>query len=294
MSANKFGLPRRIPEDVKKEVRNKCGFGCVVCGTPIYDYAHIVPYRDIEEHDPSNIILLCRNHHSMESTGLVNIEDYRSYISSPFNYRKEAHFPFDLFLSGRKREISIGTNSIELNSPEFDTLCELFRFDELVLMSISTHSNELLFNFDVTNFYGTKSIGIRENNPSINDARNIEDLEWISDRLRVRAFNSYTMDVEFNNDGRITINELSMKIPGGNFHHDKSGSLIYTDGLKAVFENCRISSDMWLYRGGPVHNFGFISFGSGGSLNTPVYARYDSVENLNNGPVQYHSISNTR
>lgn len=29
---NKYGLTRDIPEDVKRKVRKRCGFGCVICG----------------------------------------------------------------------------------------------------------------------------------------------------------------------------------------------------------------------------------------------------------------------
>ncbi len=275
MTINKFGLSRYVPTEIRREIRKRCGFGCVVCGTPIYDYAHIIPFIETTEHDPSNIILLCRNHHSIERDGLVNIDDYISYIKNPFNYTKNSHFPFDLFLSNRKREITIGTNFINLNNLNYDTLCELFRFDQLVLMAISINSDELLFNFDVTNFYGNKSIEISDNRLSINDAHNIEDLIWRSDRLRVKAFNSYSIDIEFNNNGKIIINEFNMKIPGGIFYHGKYGSFIETTGLKAVIENCNIESDTWIYRGGPFHHFGFISFGEGSDINTPVYARYD-------------------
>jgi hypothetical protein len=30
---NKYGLKRTIPEKIKREVRQRCGFGCVRCGS---------------------------------------------------------------------------------------------------------------------------------------------------------------------------------------------------------------------------------------------------------------------
>jgi hypothetical protein len=53
-----------IPEEIKREVRQKCGFGCIFCGLFIYEYAHIDAYEVVKSHDPKNICLLCPNHHT--------------------------------------------------------------------------------------------------------------------------------------------------------------------------------------------------------------------------------------
>jgi hypothetical protein len=40
---NKYGWPRDIPDDIKRFVRQKDGFGCVHCGRGIYQYDHFDP-----------------------------------------------------------------------------------------------------------------------------------------------------------------------------------------------------------------------------------------------------------
>jgi hypothetical protein len=35
-----------IPLPVKRLVRQQCAFGCVLCGLPLYEYDHIVPYHE--------------------------------------------------------------------------------------------------------------------------------------------------------------------------------------------------------------------------------------------------------
>lgn len=59
-NVNKYGLSRHVPESVKREVRQRCGFGCVICGFGFYDYEHFKPdFVDAKVHDPNGITLLC-------------------------------------------------------------------------------------------------------------------------------------------------------------------------------------------------------------------------------------------
>lgn len=32
---------RNIPLPIQREVRQRCGFGCVICGMPLYEYEHM-------------------------------------------------------------------------------------------------------------------------------------------------------------------------------------------------------------------------------------------------------------
>lgn len=61
-----------IPESIKREVRQKCGFGCVVCGLGYYDYHHLVPYRVTKSHNADELILLCAFHHTEFERGRLS------------------------------------------------------------------------------------------------------------------------------------------------------------------------------------------------------------------------------
>lgn len=64
-ATNRHGLSRHIPENVAREVRQRDGFGCVVCGNAIYEYEHFdPPFADAINHTVSGIILLCSNCHT--------------------------------------------------------------------------------------------------------------------------------------------------------------------------------------------------------------------------------------
>jgi hypothetical protein len=63
---NQYGLPRDIPEPIRRQVRQECGFGCVVCGFAIIQYHHFEPpFEQAVIHDPNGIALLCGHCHDL-------------------------------------------------------------------------------------------------------------------------------------------------------------------------------------------------------------------------------------
>jgi len=56
---NKHGLPRHIPPEIKRAIRQACGFGCVTCGSAIGQYEHIDPeFAEATSHDPEKMAYL--------------------------------------------------------------------------------------------------------------------------------------------------------------------------------------------------------------------------------------------
>ncbi|MGB9887730.1 MAG: HNH endonuclease signature motif containing protein [Moorellales bacterium] len=93
---NKYGLSRNIPEPVKRAVRQACGFGCVICGCSIIEYAHVDPeFPEAREHNPSGITLLCPRCHSKLTTGFLSKETVRAAMAEPFC--KKAGFSSEIF-----------------------------------------------------------------------------------------------------------------------------------------------------------------------------------------------------
>lgn len=63
-SVNSHGLSRYIPADIRREVRRRSKFGCVVCRAGITEFEHIDPsFSEATRHDPENICLLCSSCH---------------------------------------------------------------------------------------------------------------------------------------------------------------------------------------------------------------------------------------
>jgi hypothetical protein len=81
---NKHGLTRDIPNDVTRQVRQRDGFGCVICGSAFYTYAHFDPeFVDAKKHDPDGICLLCGTCHRRKTSGLLSTESVKQAVLHP-------------------------------------------------------------------------------------------------------------------------------------------------------------------------------------------------------------------
>jgi len=84
MAANRFGLERSIPAGTKRSVRQRCGFGCVVCGCAIIQYHHFdPPFADASGHTDSGITLLYGQCHDRTGRGILAERDIVSANASP-------------------------------------------------------------------------------------------------------------------------------------------------------------------------------------------------------------------
>jgi|GEM_PF-1588168 len=92
---NQFGLSRDIPSEVKREVRQRSKYGCVICRCGIYQYEHIEPeYKDASIHDPDAICCLCGRCHNKVTNGLLSkqavLKSYRQVqLSSEIDNPRE-------------------------------------------------------------------------------------------------------------------------------------------------------------------------------------------------------------
>ena len=99
-----------LDEGTKRAVRQRCAFGCVKCGLPLYEYHHIDEYAAVRAHEPENITLLCDLHHKMATNGLLTPEQVKQANANPINVRRRVSAPFNLELEGDRLRYLIGSN----------------------------------------------------------------------------------------------------------------------------------------------------------------------------------------
>jgi hypothetical protein len=100
----------RIPNDIKRRVRQRCGFGCVVCGLPLYEYDHLVPWSEVKTHEADNLVLLCDRHHREKTSGLLPVAQIVEANDTPANLATGTSSPLDLHSGGHGCEALIGSN----------------------------------------------------------------------------------------------------------------------------------------------------------------------------------------
>lgn len=97
-----------IPEPTKRQVRQEAGFGCAICGNPIINYAHIIPYSETQDNSPENIIPLCNEHHREYDAGQYSRETIRKYKTQPNNVEHVSH---RFRIEGPQLVLKAGTNT---------------------------------------------------------------------------------------------------------------------------------------------------------------------------------------
>lgn len=99
-----------IDSPTKRLVRQHCAFGCVICGMPLYEYDHIVPYHEVLTHEAKNLVLLCPTHHSEKTRGLLSPDEVRAAREAPANLTAGESAPYLLRYSGQQCRAVIGSN----------------------------------------------------------------------------------------------------------------------------------------------------------------------------------------
>jgi len=127
-----------IPTQIKREVRQRCGFGCVICGMPLYEYEHMEEWAIVKRHVAEEITLLCDRHHREKTNELLSIDAVRKANADPINLRgTSASYPFHAQPS--TLSVNVGNN--------FFYYKDNFPSDGLIVISISAEPI-LWFNFD--------------------------------------------------------------------------------------------------------------------------------------------------
>ncbi len=86
---NKHGLSRYIPAEIRREIRQRCGFGCVICGAGIVQYEHVnLEFKDATEHAVKAMTLLCPSCHFKVTTGMGSKKSVELAMLEPCALKK--------------------------------------------------------------------------------------------------------------------------------------------------------------------------------------------------------------
>lgn len=150
-----------IPSPVKRLLRQEAAFGCCLCGHPLMQYHHIVPYSVEPHFRPEDMMALCPNHHELANDGALPIDQQRAAKATPYN-RQHGHVKGQLYVN------QLGTK-LCLGGQIFDSAAgDLLRIDdEMLIRTAISEDGALLLSVRLFDEGGTLLAEIDEN-------------EWIS------------------------------------------------------------------------------------------------------------------
>ena len=226
---------------MKREVRQRDGFGCIVCGSAFYQYDHLVTeFKDAVIHDPQRIVLLCGGCHDRKTRGALSTKTLQEHAQSPRCIQKDFSWgPLDI---GRDHpEIVFGTiTAINVRS--------LITIDGEDVFSIApplVAHRPFTVNASLYDKNGRQTIKIVRN--EFQAAVSNWDVEITGSRVTVRsAPGEFDLVIRMEPPHRLVIERLNMVYKnfsiqcreGKDTIIESSGTLLRATG--AIFERCDI------------------------------------------------------
>lgn len=206
---NKHGLPRDIPAPIKRKIRQRSKFGCVICRSGIFDYEHIDPeYSEATTHDPDDICCLCTACHAKVTRGHFS----KAYVRKKYKEVEAADVrevppPFDgLDFHDGKAELKIGGISYDPG------VTAVVKYHGNEIFSISPSESDMAgINALFLDDDGKESLKILDN--VWHGAVEAWDTEVVGPRIMVRKRKGvFALVLRLEPPGRIVIEKLDMRV----------------------------------------------------------------------------------
>jgi hypothetical protein len=230
---NRFSLTRSIPKDVRKRVRRRCGFGCVICGDAIVTYEHFdPPFRNATKHSAEGITLLCGSHQLESSKGLLSRDTIAKANGKPLCLERgyAAHL---LDLGDQRPRLTIGGSNV--------TNCgsgiAVDGHWMLRLREPESHSRRWRLSARFQSAGGVVACEIRDNE-IILPATNFE-IEQVARSILVRNEGTVVLELEFLPPSGISINQYRLPTSEGAVFVGRRSipdPLTDTESMKSVLE----------------------------------------------------------
>ncbi|ELK1314678.1 hypothetical protein QI814_003636 [Escherichia coli] len=222
---NKHGLSRTIPPSVKREVRQRCGFGCVICGFGFYDYEHFDPdFVDATEHNPAGMTLLCSQCNQKRARGRLSAHTVavananpkclqQGFANEMFDFHSE---PIDIQFAG----------------VTFYGCKHLIAINDRPILSVQPALGEnspVLLSGVFSDPAGRETLIISENEWSVDAG--YWDVECIGPRITIRSSpGQIVLVLKMNSPTGIVVERFDMLFEGVRLRGDQEALLVCFDG----------------------------------------------------------------
>lgn len=196
---------RNIPLPIQREVRQRCGFGCVVCGMPLYEYEHMLGWANVQRHVADEITLLCDQHHKERTNGLMPIERVCEANAAPFNRRSGVTKPYDLHFSGSECEAVVGGNRFTTSDAGYGTSMAAVVIDDIPLLGFVLADGHLLLHVNL--FDESNNLILRIANNQLVHSVTPWDVRLVGRKLEIReGAGRFLVDITFEVPNRVVVN----------------------------------------------------------------------------------------
>ncbi len=232
---NRFGLTRAsLKAEDRRAVRQRCGFGCIICGFAFCEYHHHdPPFESARFHDRSGIHLLCKRCHGEFTCGRYSKEFIDEAAARPFCLSKQS--PVYPLLDVGRGPLRVQIGNVVLCNPRV----AIAVYGEPVLSISSGEHSNLSISASVRNQNGEQIFVIEENTVYISNLS--WDIETTGKQICLRSGPGVIdLRLRFYPREQVVIDRLSMSHLDCQLECRANGSIRVTQGNRS-FE-CREST----------------------------------------------------
>jgi hypothetical protein len=200
---------RTIPAPMRREIRQRCGFGCVLCGLPLYHYDHMEDWAKAHRHVASEITLLCAGHHDEKTRGLLPNELVRAANASPANLKAGASRAHSLRFSGGKATICLGNCTFGYKNLGRVGGLTAIAVDGTPLIEFRLQDGHLLLSLTAYDTSNTEILSIRDN--QLIHSAVPWDIEFVGTTLTIRAAaREIVFEIEFSPPSEVRVSRARL------------------------------------------------------------------------------------
>ena len=166
---------RYIPLGVKRALRQEACFGCAVCGSPILEYHHIIPWAERQHNEPEHMVALCPTHH--REYGKLSRSKSYSVKENPRNKVVGKLFG-ELGTDNQQTAFKVGSNTY-IDTPI------IFSFFEAPILRYLVEDKQVLVDVYIPRQDMWPDVYIRKNNMIVNTDEKW-DVEFRTNYLKIQ------------------------------------------------------------------------------------------------------------
>ena len=167
---------RYIPAEIRRNLRQETCFCCPICGSPILEYQHIIPWSEIQKHYSKHMVALCPTCHALA--------DNKTYSESFLYQLKQAGKDSP----GWAHSIRLFSDDfyLQVGSIKFEKPREILKIDNTNVLSINRSDDaNLILDTIFQDPYGHELLSVNNNELKI-DTSKFWDIEYNGKYLTIR------------------------------------------------------------------------------------------------------------
>lgn len=233
---------RNIPLPIQREVRKRCGFGCVICGLPLFEYEHMEEWAKVKRHVAKEITLLCDQHHREKTSGLLPKEVVIKANKRPFNLIEGSSKPYTLHYSGDSANVVIGNVRFITKDSGYGTQLIPILVDNIPIIGIILADGHFLLNILIHDKFN--NIIFRIVNNQLIFKTELFDVQLIGKTLTIREeHRSILIVIKFETPNTIIISKGKFLINGVEIIINDSKVLVNNDKVFNI-SNVTVESEV--------------------------------------------------